>query len=25
MAPALADEITRAVVAYKTIYPPGGK
>lgn len=25
LAPALADEITRAVVAYKTIYPPGGK
>lgn len=25
MASALADEITRAVVAYKTIYPPGGK
>lgn len=25
MAPGLADEITRAVVAYKTIYPPGGK
>jgi N-acetylmuramoyl-L-alanine amidase len=25
MAAALADEITRAAVAYKTIYPPGGK
>jgi N-acetylmuramoyl-L-alanine amidase len=25
MAPGLADEITRAVQAYKTIYPPGGK
>ena len=25
LAPALADEITRAVVAYKTIYPPGGR
>ncbi|MGH9780862.1 MAG: N-acetylmuramoyl-L-alanine amidase family protein [Candidatus Acidiferrales bacterium] len=25
MAPGLADEIARAVAAYKTIYPPGGK
>ncbi|HEV2615790.1 MAG TPA: N-acetylmuramoyl-L-alanine amidase, partial [Candidatus Acidoferrales bacterium] len=25
MAPSLADEIARAVAAYKTIYPPGGK